>query len=131
MNTLSKSICLLFLGFIATARSEVKPPKQDLFSGEEANAEIQSFMDKRWHRQTWHIEHKPIEGLPDARPVWHVKGTHWWVRLEGPDHLKAKLNLNEFDTTQVYEFTGVAVDQNYGAITFYVISAPKSITVKK
>lgn len=131
MNTLTKSICILVLGFISIARSEVQPPKKDILSGAEAFAEIQVFMTKRWHRQTWQIEHKSIAGLPDAPPVWHVKGTPYWVRLDGPEDLKGRLNLNGLDTTQVYEFTGIAVDQCYSVITFYALSAPKISPMQK
>jgi len=128
MSTSVLSICILSLAFISFARAEIEPPTQKRFSGAKAHEEIQAFMTSRWHRQVWQIECKPIEGLADSSPTWHIKGTQWWVRLEGPEHLRGSLSLKALDPTQVYEFAGIPVDHNYGVITFYLLSKPKGMT---
>lgn len=128
MNTLQKSICLLFIGFVSIARSDdsdEEPTGHKYFSGPEADAEIRDFLRNRWGRQTWSIEYKSRGEYHH----WMVKGTMWEVRIDGPERLKGKLNLNELDTTKVYELDGVAVDMNFAAVTFYLASEPKIASV--
>ena len=83
-------------------------------------------MSTRWHRQAWRIEFRPVAGLSSSS-MWHVAGTNAWVRLDGPDHLKDHCDLAKMDTKSVYEITGVPVDQNYGTITFYILSPPEKV----
>lgn len=120
---------LALLPIAPAAVTEVAPPPRTIFEGKAAEAEIGSFMHTRWYRQTWRIEFKAIAGLPGSDPVWHVAGTHEWVRLEGPPHLKELCDLAKLDTTSRYEFEAIPVDQNYGVITFYLLSPPRKVEV--
>lgn len=83
----------------------------------DADAWIHHAMREHWskpERLLWRIAYHPIKGLT-AHSQWHIKGTHWWVRIN-PDWVK----LDEFDKTKTYEIDAVALDQNYGMIDFYV-----------
>jgi hypothetical protein len=124
------SYCFL-LGLLPLAMAEVaSPPPPIIFQGKAAQAEIGNFMTTRWHRQAWRIEFKPIAGLPGGRPVWHVAGTSAWVRLDGPTDLKEHCDLGKLDPASVYQFEGIPVDQNYGTITFYLLSLPTKVPIE-
>jgi len=86
-------------------------------------------MTTRWHRQAWRIEFKPIAGLSGSQ-AWHVAGTHAWVRLDGPEHLKEHCDLAKLDSKSIYQFDGIPVDQNYGTITFYLLSLPEQVAAE-
>src|SRR5690606_33099073 len=107
-----QATCISSFVLILSASAEVTPPAQERFSGAKASKEIQGFMTKRWHRQTWQIEYKTIEGLEGSSARWHIKGNFWWVQLDGPEHLLKMLDLNKLDKKKTYEFVGVPVDQN-------------------
>jgi hypothetical protein len=117
---------LILTAFVMTSHAELSV-ETVLYEAAEADAQIRSFMNERWHRQLWVIEYRPIEGLTD-RTAWHVKGTMWWVRIEGPG---AKgVELSSLDKNIDYEFIGLPVDQNYGVITFYLTKPPQERLVR-
>ena len=98
--------------------------------GKEAADEIAIFMKTRWHRQAWRIVSKPVDDPTDSRSMWLVEGTNHWVRLDSPDGLKEHCDLAKLDPKSIYEIVGLPVDQNYGTITFYILSSPKKITAE-
>ena len=120
-TTFIACFALLTLALPAAAQA----PKT-VFQGKKAQEEIGGFMSTRWHRQTWRIEFRPVAGLSSSS-MWHVAGTHAWVRLDGPNHLKEHCDLAKLDPNSIYEIVGVPVDQNYGAITFYILSPPEKV----
>jgi len=67
-----QAICFSSFVLILSASAEVSPPVQERFSGTKASKEIQRFMTKHWHRQTWQIEYKSIEGFEGSPARWHV-----------------------------------------------------------
>lgn len=119
--------CLALLTLVLPALSQA--PKTVL-QGKEAIDEIGIFMNSRWHRQAWRIDFRSIDPGQQAQPVWHVAGTSAWARLDGPDHLKEHCDLSKLDPKSVYEIVGVPVDQNYGAITFYILSPPEKVATE-
>jgi len=127
----SAILCIACLVCVLPAKSEVKEPQSEIFQGGKADAKIREFMTSDWRRQKWQIEKKPIVGLDESSPAWHIKGTMWWVRIEGPDYLKENFDLNKLDPKLVYEFTGIPVDQNYGVVTFYLLSPIQRLDSKQ
>jgi hypothetical protein len=124
-------LCVANFVCVMPANSEVKGPQFEIFQGGKADAKIREFMTSDWHRQKWQIEKRPIEGLPGSAPTWHVKGTMWRVRIEGPDRLKENFDLDKLDPKLVHEFTGIPVDESYGVITFYLLSGVKKLGSKQ
>ncbi|MBC8066155.1 MAG: hypothetical protein H7Y17_15085 [Chlorobia bacterium] len=61
------------------------------------------------------IEHRPIANLERVKS-WHIGDSKWWIRLQPADIYR----MRELDVKRKYKVTGVVLEQNYGAIEFWV-----------
>jgi hypothetical protein len=120
--------CLALLSFIAPTAAQAQA-RGTVLEGKTANEELGAFLSTRWHRQTWKLEFKPVDGLSSGSR-WHVAGTPYWADLDGPDDLKHHFDLAKMDTQSTYQFTGIPVDLNYGTITFFVLRPPEKVVGK-
>ena len=128
MRSAISSACLVLWAFISPAPAQAQAPGTVL-EGKTANEELGAFLSTRWHRQAWKLEFKPVDGLSSGSR-WHVAGTPYWARLDGPDNLKDHFDLAKMDTQSTYQFTGIPVDLNYGTITFFVLRPPEKVVGK-
>lgn len=106
MSKLQTALLLLLVSRSSLLAAEPDPSNKETYIGEKAAKELQDFLSKRWYKQKWQIEYKAVEGSKDNM-MWHIRqspSSSWWVRLDGPEHLRQWTDLSKLDRRAVHAF---------------------------
>ena len=82
--------------------------KSDAYDAKSYDNFIRNSMRDKWVRlemRRWLIEYKEMQ--------WHISGTEW-----GADVVNI-IDMERLDKGKLYDFHGVALEQNYGTIQIY------------